>query len=131
MEEIKTFWLETMEMQEARWIVAITGLVVGVSVAFYFVKLFRDMAIGGGEDPTSYISEFQRLRDEGKLDDEEYARLSQAIPKPTPVKVANANEKLPRKLPGGLIPPDSQTNDEQDELPDFKPDEPDTDETVD
>lgn len=83
MEELKKFWSETMEIPEARWIVAITGLVIGLAVAFYFVKLFRDMALGNSEDPTSYITEFQKLRNEGKLDEEEYSRLAKAIPKQT------------------------------------------------
>jgi hypothetical protein len=81
MEELKKFWSETMEIPEARWIVAISGLVIGLAIAYYFVKLFRDMALGRVEDPTSYITEFQRLRNEGKLDDEEYSRLAKAIPK--------------------------------------------------
>jgi len=83
MEEFKKFWSETMEIPEARWIVAITGLVIGLAIAYYFVKLFRDMALGKVEDPTSYITEFQKLRNEGKLDNEEYSRLAKAIPKQT------------------------------------------------
>ena len=66
-----------------------SGLVVCVAVAFYVVKLFRDMALGGREDPASYITEFQRLRDEGKLDDEEYSRLTKAIPKDVVTKLGN------------------------------------------
>ena len=89
MEEIKKFWVETMEIPEARWIVAVSGLVICVAVAFYVVKLFRDMALGGREDSASYITDFQRLRDEGKLDDEEYSRLTKAIPKDVTTKLGN------------------------------------------
>ena len=67
-------------MSEARWIVAIAGLVVCVATAYYIAKLFRDMALGKTESPSSYISDFQRLREEGKLDDEEYEQLTKAIP---------------------------------------------------
>ncbi|MFK7768337.1 MAG: hypothetical protein AB8B55_14030 [Mariniblastus sp.] len=81
METIKKFWSETMQIPEARWIVAVAGLVIVASVGFYLVKLFRDMALGKAPDPSSYITEFQRLRDEGKVDEEEYAKLTQSIPK--------------------------------------------------
>ena len=81
MEAIKKFWSETMEIPEARWIIAIAGLVIVLCVSYYIVKLFRDMALGKAPDPASYISDFQRLRDEGKVDDEEYAKLTQSIPK--------------------------------------------------
>ncbi len=81
MEAIKKFWSETMEIPEARWIIAIAGLVIVSIIAYYIVKLFRDMALGAAREPVSYISDFQRLRDEGKVDDEEYARLTRAIPK--------------------------------------------------
>lgn len=84
MESLKKYWSDLMEIPEARWIVLITGLVVCVCVGYYIVKLFRDMALGGNSDPTSYITDFQKLRDEGKLDDEEYARLKQSIPKQLP-----------------------------------------------
>ena len=81
MEAIEKFWSETMEIPEARWIIAIAGLVIVSIIAYYIVKLFRDMALGAAREPVSYISDFQRLRDEGKVDDEEYARLTEAIPK--------------------------------------------------
>lgn len=81
MEAIKTFWSRTMEIQEARWFIAFIGLVVCLIIAYYFIVLFRNMAIGESTHPTDYITEFQRLRDEGELNDEEYTRLAQAIPK--------------------------------------------------
>jgi hypothetical protein len=92
MEELKKFWSETMEIPEARWIVALAGLVICAATAYYVVKLFRDMAIGHREDPASYITEFQRLRDEGKLDDEEYSRLAKSIPKPQTPKLGNQSK---------------------------------------
>ncbi len=58
-------------------IVAIAGLIILCFTAYYFVMLFRDMATGGRpSEPTDYISDFRRLRDEGKLDDEEFKRLT-------------------------------------------------------
>ena len=84
MESIKQYWSETMQIPEAKWIVVLTGLVICVATAYYVVKLFRDMALGKHSEPSSYIGDFQKLRDEGKLDDEEYARLTKSIPKPIP-----------------------------------------------
>ena len=96
MESIKQFWSETMEIQEARWIVAIAGLVICVAAGFYVVRLFRDMALGKTDEPSSYISEFQKLRDEGKLDDEEYSKLAKAIPKVVPNNVGkNGTDEVP------------------------------------
>jgi len=42
------------------------------------------MATGSRTDPASYITDFQKLRDEGKLNDEEYARLKKSIPQQLP-----------------------------------------------
>lgn len=97
MDSIKTFWSETMEIPEARWIVILAGLVISVAVAYYVVKLFRDMAMGVSTDSTSYISDFQRLRDEGKLNDEEYSKLAQAIPKTIPQ--IEKSESKPEDIP--------------------------------
>jgi hypothetical protein len=96
MEAITKFWSETMEIREARWIVVLSGLVICVAIAYYVVKLFRDMALGVSVDPSSYISDFQRLRDQGKLDDEEYAKLAKSIPKIIPGGVAETGgDELP------------------------------------
>ncbi len=89
MEALKKFWSETMEIPEARWIVALSGLVICLAVAFYVVKLFRDMATGKTSEPANYISEFQKLRDEGKLDEEEFSRLATSIPKFIPEGIKN------------------------------------------
>jgi hypothetical protein len=84
MDAIKKFWSETMEIPEARWIVILSGLVIFVAVSYYVVKLFRDMATGKSSEPSDYISEFQKFRDEGKLDEEEFSRLAKSIPKVIP-----------------------------------------------
>lgn len=87
MQAFKKFWSETMEIPEARWIVVLSGLVICVAVAYYVVKLFRDMATGKSDEPSNYISDFQRLRDEGKLDEEEFSRLANLIPKEIPKEI--------------------------------------------
>lgn len=80
MDSIKTFWSKVMEMPEARLFIAFVGLAIGLIVVYYVVMLFRNMAIGGPVESVDYIAEFRQLRDEGKLDDEEYERLSKVIP---------------------------------------------------
>ena len=92
MEEIKKFWSETMEIPGAGWIVGISGLLIILMIAYYVVKQFRDMALGKVEDPTSYMTEFQKLRNEGKLDDEEYSRLAKAIPKQTLLELGSQSK---------------------------------------
>ena len=73
-----------MQIQEARWLAAAAGLLVVLLVGFYLFKMVRDMALGntsfGSAESTDFLTEFQKLRDEGKVDDEEYKRLKQSIP---------------------------------------------------
>ncbi len=68
-----------MQIAEARWIVWITLLVISILVALYVVMFFRNLAIGKNEGSTDYLSEFRKLKDEGKLDQEEFAKLKSAI----------------------------------------------------
>ena len=51
-----------MQINEARWIVAAFGLITCILIAYYFVKLFRDMAYGGGIELPTELPDFQRLR---------------------------------------------------------------------
>lgn len=107
MDSINQFWNEVMQIKEARWIVAALGLITCVLVAYYFVKLFRDMAYGGGIDAASDLPDFERLRREGKLNDEEYNRLKKSIPK--------------NVLPGTPIPGKSiDVKKDDTDLPDFR-----------
>ncbi len=81
---IREFWNQAMAIREARWVIAAAGLLVSLLVGFYIFKLVRDMALGntsfGPVDSSEFLTDFQKLRNEGKLNDEEYARLKQAIP---------------------------------------------------
>jgi len=81
MDVIKKLWTETMQIPEARWIAIVAGLVILVAIAYYVLKSLREMAIGGESPPTDFIGGFQKLRDEGKLDDDEFSRLAHSIPK--------------------------------------------------
>jgi hypothetical protein len=60
------------------------------------VKMFRDMAMGKTADHASYISDFQKLRAEGKLNDTEYSMLAKSIPKVIP---KNVNDERTDELP--------------------------------
>jgi len=50
--------------------------------------------MGNRSDPTSYITDFQKLRDEGKLNDEEYAALKQSIPKQLPKELTDKKTEI-------------------------------------
>ncbi len=82
MDSIFKLWSDAMKMDEARWVVAIFGLVTCVLISYYFVKLFRDMATGGRDsESVSHLADFQRLHSEGKLAPYEYDQLKKTIPK--------------------------------------------------
>jgi len=72
-----------MEIPEARWIIWLTLLVILVMVGTYVAMYFRGQAMGIVKEKSDYLSDFRKLKDEGKLDEEEFGRLKQAIPKPS------------------------------------------------
>ena len=81
---IREFWDQAMAIREARWVMAAAGLLVLLLVVFYLFKLVRDMALGSTtanlNESADFLTEFKQLRAEGKLNEEEFARLKQAIP---------------------------------------------------
>ena len=80
MDSIKELWNDTMTIPEARWVIWVTILVILLVVAIFFAKMFRDMAFGGGGEPSArMLSDFEELRDQGKIDDEEFTKLKQTI----------------------------------------------------
>jgi len=84
-ESIGKFWEETMEIPEARWIVWLTILVILILVAIYVVMYFRGQATGRGIETTDYLTEFEKLKEQGKLDEEEFSRLKSVIPRHIPL----------------------------------------------
>ena len=104
-----------MAIREARWIMAAAGLLVVLLVGFYVFKLLRDMALGntsfGSAESTDFLTEFQKLRDEGKVNDEEYKRLKQSIPN------AHSDGKDSSPSEG------SASNEQIEFLPDLEPDD--------
>jgi len=76
---VDSMWNQLMTMPEARWIIWITCLAISILVAVYVVTLFRNMAIGTTEISEDPLMEFRRLRDEGKMDDKEFASVKSVM----------------------------------------------------
>jgi hypothetical protein len=80
MDSIRQYWIETMELPGANWVVSIFGLVSSLLIAFYVVKWFRDLAIGVGNEPISHLTEFERLYSAGTIDEDEFKQLKKTLP---------------------------------------------------
>ena len=81
METLRQYWNDVMEIPGAAWIIWISLLVGFVLVAVYCLQLIRGLATGQVAEPMDHLSQFRDLKDKGKLDDEEYSRLVNALPK--------------------------------------------------
>jgi hypothetical protein len=92
LESLKTFWNETMEITEARWVVWLTLLLVLVVTGIYLVKLFRDFAFGGRPSEADRINDMRTLKQIGALSDAEYRRAREAI-----AAKQKAGEKTPNE----------------------------------
>ena len=80
--EDMTWWEETWAIPEARWIIWIFITVTLVMLAVFFAKNFREMAFGRGAGKASnsdFMTEFGKLRDQGMLGDDEYAKLKKTL----------------------------------------------------
>lgn len=112
---ISEWWDQVIAIKEAQWIATAAGLLVVLLVGFYLFKLVRDMALGntsfGSAESADFLTEFQKLRDEGKVNDEEYKRLKQSIPN------VRSGDKDSATIE------DSASNAQGEFLPDFKPDD--------
>lgn len=81
-ESIREFWIDVWEIRLAQWIVFLAGLAIVILVALYIVRFFREMAFGSDPDPIDHLSEFERMRNAGQLDDQEFQRLKSTLAKP-------------------------------------------------
>ncbi len=80
MQLLSEFWSDTLKIPEARWIFFGTILICAVLIAIYFSFFFRNLATGKKDrDPLELLTRFRELRDRGRLDETEYAKLKQAI----------------------------------------------------
>jgi len=80
LDAIAEWWAKVMAVPGANWVVAIFLLLSLLLVAIYVAKSFRDLATGRNEiDTSSHFADFEKLRSEGKLDEEEYKRLKEAL----------------------------------------------------
>ena len=84
-----------MEIAEARWIVWFTVLLVAIITATYFAKMFRDMAVGQNVATEDLLSDFDRLRNEGKLNEEEFKKLKSTIRENQEAKQDNNEDPNP------------------------------------
>ncbi len=62
--------------QVVLWIAVLASLVL---VGFYLVSVFRGNAHGVFDESTNQLDDFRKLRQEGMLDDEEFARVKSSI----------------------------------------------------
>jgi len=87
-------WNDILEIPEARWIVFGTLLLFAVLIAVYVALLFRNMADGRDEnDELDLLSEFRNIRDQGRLDDDEYERLKKVVPEHAKHELLRGGEK--------------------------------------
>lgn len=91
MNSISNLWEQLMAIPMAGWIVSFTGLAILLLIAFYVAGRLRTMALGQGDAPVNHLSEFEQLKNQGMLSDEEFRRVKAIAPPP---------------LPEGMIPAD-------------------------
>jgi hypothetical protein len=72
---IRQFWVESMEIDAVRWVVWGTVLLMLLAVAIYVTGRLRSMFYDTAPDRQSYLGSFRDLRDQGLIEDDEYARL--------------------------------------------------------
>lgn len=76
---IRQYWAESMEIDAVRWVVWGTILLMMLAVAIYVVGRLRAMFYDTAPDRHSYLGTFRDLRDQGLIEDEEFARLRQNL----------------------------------------------------
>ena len=70
---------EIWEIPEARWIIWITLLAAVVLIGVYVAVYFRNLAFGKSDSGSDDLSQFRRLKEEGKLGDKEFAQLKSTL----------------------------------------------------
>ncbi len=71
-----------MAIPMAGWIVSFAGLAILLLVAFYVVGKLRTMALGETEESVNHLSDFEQLKNQGMLSDEEFKRVKAIAPQP-------------------------------------------------
>ena len=72
------YFREIWDIPAARTVIYMAALSIAVVSAVYFAKLFRDMAIGSGED-VDHLSEFDQMRRDGTLGEFEFVRVKSKV----------------------------------------------------
>lgn len=79
-ESIRSFWSDINEIREARMVVWITILAIVLAVSIYAIKTIRDWLLGSHQPTTSdHLTRFRELREQGKINDEEFTRLRSTV----------------------------------------------------
>jgi Zn-dependent protease with chaperone function len=82
LDSLREFWTDLTEIREARMVVWLTLLAIVLSIGIFVVKWIRDMFLGINQaSPTDHLTGFRALREQGKIDDEEYQRLRSTVSK--------------------------------------------------
>lgn len=77
-ERLYKFWMETMEIKSARWVVICTLLLILVVIAIYLIRLFRDQALGSKTSVDgSLLDEIRRWKQTGIVDEDEFEQVQQ------------------------------------------------------
>lgn len=74
-----------MAIPEARWVIWLSVLAILIVIAIYVVTYFRGQATGQSSERIDYLSEFEKLKEQGKLDEEEFGRLKSVLPRHSPL----------------------------------------------
>ena len=82
MNRISELWDKLMAIPMAGWIVSFAGLAILLLVAFYVVGKLRTMALGEAEESVNHLSDFEQLKNQGMLSDEEFKRVKAIAPQP-------------------------------------------------
>ncbi len=74
-DSIREFWTDVWEIDAARWLIYAAVTTALILVGVYVGKLFRNMAIGVESDSIDYMAGFEKMKDDGKLDEREFDQL--------------------------------------------------------
>ena len=85
MQEIIKLWRSVSEIEGAGWVIGVVGALIIGWVGYYVIMLFRGMATGVTQS-TDLLNEFEQLKQQGKLSDDEFERVRASTPLPGEVQ---------------------------------------------
>lgn len=115
------YWVDIFQMQETRFVVLVTLLGIIVCIGIYLVKLFRDLAIGGGDNGSEeLLTRIRDLKESGLVDDKEYRRLNQSLHRQAASKNSLISHSRPDNKTDQTSQPETEAEENTDEQPDFE-----------